>query len=164
MEHGWRTVLAPFPARKPSSTAWQNRLTYSSLPDPIAAGSAPPLPPLEARPHEADCIKVERIEKAELPSPYAAMRIYRPTAWRESDSSAVPVHAEPGLESIGSRMLPKAAALPAGRLKTGSGPVLRWDPRSPIFEAHPVMKFLPVRSSEILPPAAKWQPLDAVPL
>jgi hypothetical protein len=164
MEFGWKTTLAAFPARKSTTSAWQPRSTYSSLPDVMAAGSALAMPPVEQRTYETSCIKLDAAKKASLPAPYVARNQYFPASWPQADSGLLRVPAEPGLAVLGSTALPGAANVPAGRLKTGSGDAaLRWDPRSSELPASTIVKSLPVRSGAILPSARNWERLEPVP-
>jgi hypothetical protein len=164
MDLGWRANLSPFPAWKNLSAAWQQGNSSFSLPDRIAAGSEPPMPALQAFPYTPACHKIERMEKTDLPAPYGAIDRYRPNAWRESDFASLPLRAEPSVVSNGSRRLPRAAALPPGRLETGSGdPGLTWEPLSVAFKYEAAVKSLPVRNGTILLTAKSWPRLRPLP-
>ncbi len=164
VEYGWRAILAPFPGREHLPTAWRDRTSYFSLPDPIAAGPPSPMLPLEALPYAPSCTKIDGIKKAELPAPFVAKDFYRPTEWAGTDSASALFQAEPGLVFKGSTMLPRVAAVPPGSLKKGSGdPALPWEPRVPADQAPPAVRFLPVRDGAVLPGAKSWPRLESVP-
>jgi hypothetical protein len=151
MDLVWRASLAPFPAWENLSAAWQPENSCLSLPYLIAQRSVPPMVPLPPFPYTPVCLKIERMAKTDLPAPYGAIDRYRPTAWRESDSATVPLRAEPRVVLNGSRVLPHAAQVPPGRLKTGSGaPGLTWKPLSVALPYTAVVKSLPVRNRTIL--------------
>ena len=163
-EFAWPARLAPFPSRKAVRAAWEPRTSYFSLPEPLAKGSESAMAPLDPFEYAPACIKMDRIETAELPAPYAAKELYRPIAWPETDFAASPVPAQAGVVFICSTRIRPAANMPAGRLKTGSGaPFLQWEPCRPSTKVPPVVKFLPVRDSARLPEAHSWERLAAVP-
>jgi len=164
MDSAWRATLATFPSQEPLPAAWQHRTTYCSAPDPIAGGQQSRMLPLEPLRYAPGSIKIERIGNARLPAPYIAKDLYSSTEWPEADSASVPVAPEPYLVFIGSTMLPHAAKVPAGSLKTGSGaPALRWEPCYASPQIPRAVKFLPAREGATLPPAKSWERLEAVP-
>ena len=164
VESVWKAIPAPFPGRKPLPSAWQLRTSYRPLPDPIASGREARMPPLEALPYAPGCIKIDRVEKARLPAPYIAKNEYRSAAWPEANAAFVRVASEPCLVFLGSTKWPRAAALPKGSLKRGSGaPTLRWQLRLSAPEAPRAVKFLPSREGAMLPAPQSWERLDAVP-
>jgi hypothetical protein len=161
MECGWRATLAPFPARKPVSAAWEYRMSYFSLPDPMAAGSQSAMLPLDPLEYATGCIKIGGREPAGLPAPYLASNAYRAAAWPQSDFAAAPLLAETGLVFIGLTTLPEASGVPPGSLKTGSGaPTLEWQPCFPVAPAPAPTKFLPIRDGAVLPAAKSWPRLE----
>jgi hypothetical protein len=163
-ESSWRAILSPPPDPDPLNTAWQPRTTHFSLPDPIVDGPTERLLPLASLQYAPACIKMDCIEKTELPTPYVATDLHCQTAWPETDSASVPLGSEPSLVFIGSRVLPPAADMPAGRLRTGSGaPTLSWEPCIQVPQAPRDTRFLPVRNGTVLPPAKTWPLLKAVP-
>jgi hypothetical protein len=159
-----RAIFSPAPDPEPLEYAWQPQTTHFSLPDPIVDGPTEPLLPLASLQYAPACIKVDCIEKTELPAPYVASALYRQSAWPESDSASAPLGSEPSLVFIGTRTLPQAADMPAGRLQTGSGaPTLSWEPCLQIAQAPRDTRFLPVRNGTVLPRAKTWPLLEAVP-
>jgi hypothetical protein len=163
-ESAWRATLAPFLRQEPLPTAWQHRTSYCSSPDPIAEGCESRMLPIEPLRYAPGSIKIDRIDNAGLPAPYIAKDLYKSTEWPEADSACLAVAPEPCLVFIGSTMLPDAANVPAGSLKTGSGaPSLRWEPSLASPQAPRAVKFLPAREGAVLPPAKRWERLEAVP-
>jgi hypothetical protein len=159
-----RAIFSPAPDPEPLEYAWQPQTTHFSLPEPILDGPTEPLLPLASLQYAPACIKVDCIEKTELPAPYVASALYRQSAWPESDSASAPLGSEPSLVFIGTRTLPQAADMPAGRLQTGSGaPTLSWEPCLQIAQAPRDTRFLPVRNGTVLPRAKTWPLLKAVP-
>jgi len=163
-ESGWRAILAPVADPEPFRAAWQYRTSHFTLPDPIVDRPKEPMPPLASLQYVPACIKMDRIEKTELPAPYIATDLHRQTAWPGTDSASVPLDSEPSLIFIGLKTLPQAADMPAGRLKTGSGaPTLSWEPCLQTSQAPPTTRFLPVRNGTVLPTAINWPLLEPVP-
>src|ERR1700722_1377099 len=163
-ESRWRAILSAAPDPDPLGAAWQYRTTHFSWPDPIVDGPTEPLRPVASLLYAPACIKTDCIEKTELPAPYVATDLYRQPAWPETNSASVVVGSEPFLVFIGSRMLPRAAEVPAGRLKTGSGgPTLSWEPCLQTLQTPSAVRFLPIRNGTVLPPAKTWPLLAAVP-
>jgi hypothetical protein len=163
-ESGWQAILAPVANPEHLPAAWRYRTSHFSQPDPIFDRPKEAILALASLHYLPACIKVDRIEKTELPGPYVATDLYRQTTWPETDSESVPLDSESSLIFIGLKTLPQAVGMPAGRLKTGSGaPALNWEPRLPAALAPPAMRFLPVRNGTVLPSAKDWPLLERVP-